>query len=539
MEALIQQVRGILSDVFRYRWLAFALAWGVCLVAWPFILTLPNKYEAQARVFVDPSTALQPVIQGLAIQQDLSAQLNLVRQSLLSRPNLEKVMDEAGLAPAVNVPYYRAKVLDQLTQRIDIVALSTPSAPGDAPVPSKVYTISYQDPNRDRALKVVQILLDSFMEGTLGGKRKDSQAAQSFLEGQIKEYEGRLADAEQRLAVFKKQNVGMVPGDQTGDYFTRQQAEIDAVKKAQTALGIALNRRSELAAQLRGEGPVAASTGGAIAASGMAGTRGGDTLSRIQETQAKLDDMLLRFTDKHPDVIALQATLTELKQRRENELAALRRGDAGAAVATGASSNPVYQSIQLQLNQTDVEIAGLRGELADHQAKVAELHKVVDTMPQVEAEFARLNRDYTVEKAQYNALVDRLQKARLGGEAEATGSVRFEIIDPPTADFKPVSPKRSPLLVTVLVLALGAGAAVAYLFTLLKPVFHSARQLAELTGVAVLGVVSASRVVGNMVSTRGLYWRYSLACGTFVVALVVVVLVGRAYAPLSLASAFH
>jgi polysaccharide chain length determinant protein (PEP-CTERM system associated) len=500
---------------------------------------LPNKYEAQARVFVDPSTALQPVIQGLAIQQDLSAQLNLVRQSLLSRPNLEKVMDQAGLAPAINVPYARAKVLDDLTQRIDIVALSTPTNPGDSPVPSKVYTISYQDANRDRALKVVGILLDSFMEGTLGGKRKDSQAAQGFLESQIKEYETRLADAEQRLAVFKKQNVGMVPGDQAGDYFSRQQAEIDAVKKTQTALGIALNRRSELSAQLRGEGPVAASTGGSIAAAGIAGTRGGDTLSRIQETQAKLDDLLLRFTDKHPDVIALQATLAELKERRANELDALRRGDAGAAVATGASSNPVYQSIQLQLNQADVEIAGLRGELADHQAKVAELHKVVDTMPQVEAEFARLNRDYSVEKAQYNALVDRLQKARIGGEAEATGSVRFEIIDPPTADFKPVSPKRSPLLLIVLILGVGAGAAVAYLITLLKPVFHSARQLAELTGVAVLGVVSASRIVGNMVSSRALYWRYSLACGTLVVALVVVVLVGRAYAPLSLAAAFH
>ena len=537
MEALIQQVRAVVRDVFRYRWVAFAIAWAICLVLWPVVLMLPNKYEAQARVFVDPSTALQPVIQGLAIQQDLSAQLNLVRQSLLSRPNLEKVMDEAGLAPAVNVPYYRAKVLDQLTQRIDIVALSTPSAPGDAPVPSKVYTISYQDPNRDRALKVVQILLDSFMEGTLGGKRKDSQAAQSFLEGQIKEYEGRLADAEQRLAVFKKQNVGMVPGDQTGDYFTRQQAEIDAVKKAQTALGIALNRRSELAAQLRGEGPVAASTGGAIAASGMAGTRGGDTLSRIQETQAKLDDMLLRFTDKHPDVIALQATLAELKQRRANELDALRRGDAGAAVATGASSNPVYQSIQLQLNQTDVEIAGLRGELADHQSKVAELRRVVDTMPQVEAEFARLNRDYSVEKAQYNALVDRLQKARIGGEAEATGSVRFDIIDPPTSDFKPVSPQRSPLLAFALFMGLAAGAVVAYLYTLLKPVFHSARQLAELTGVAVLGVVSASRHVGT--STRSQYWRYSLACSTLVAALIVVVLVGRAYAPLSLASVLH
>ena len=532
MQALLQQVRGILLDVFRYRWIAFAVAWGVCLVAWPVVLTLPNKYEAQARVFVDPSTALKPVIQGLAIEQDINAQLSLVRQSLLSRPNLEKVMDQAGLAPVVNTPYNRGRVLDNLATRIDIVAASLPPNPGEAPAPSKVYTISYDDQNRDRALKVVQILLDAFMKDTLGGKRRDSEAAQQFVEGQIKEYEVRLADAEQRLADFKKDNAGMVPGEQPGDYFTRMSTEVDAVKKAQTDLGVAMNRRTALAEQLRGEAPVAAATGAPMGAGGSG--RGGDTLSRIQETQVKLDDLLLRFTDKHPDVIALRQTLDDLKKRRASELEALKRGDAGAAVATGASSNPVYQSIQLQLNQADVEIAGLRATLADHQAKVAQLHRLVDTMPQVEAEFAKLNRDYSVEKAQYNALVERLEKARIGGEAEATGSVRFEIIDPPSSDFRPVSPKRTPMLFGVLLAALGGGAAVAYLFTLLKPVIHSARQLAELTGIAVLGVVSASRFVGDTASARRHLWRYSLACSTLFVGLVVVVMLGRSFAPLTL-----
>ena len=102
---------------------------------------------------------------------------------------------------------------------------------------------------------------------------------------------------------------------------------------------------------------------------------------------------------------------------------------------------------------------------------------------------------------------------------------------------KPVSPQRSPLLALALFMGLAAGAVVAYLYTLLKPVFHSARQLAELTGVAVLGVVSASRLAGT--SNRSQYWRYTLACSTLVAGLVVVVLVGRAYAPLSLASVLH
>jgi polysaccharide chain length determinant protein (PEP-CTERM system associated) len=262
--------------------------------------------------------------------------------------------------------------------------------------------------------------------------------------------------------------------------------------------------------------------------------KGGDTLSRIEETQAKLDELLLRFTEKHPDVIALRQTLAELQQRRAKELEALKRGDPGAAVATGATANPVYQSIQLQLNQADVEIAGLRGELGDHQQRVADLRRMVDTEPQVEAEYARLSRDYAVNKAQYNALLERLEKARLGGEADATGAVRFEVLDSPSADFNPVSPQRTLLLLVILLAGLGAGAASVYLMTLFRPVFHSAAQLGEITGAAVLGVVSATRSAGLALAYRQQLVTYSLACVALLAALVGVVFVGRAFSPLSL-----
>jgi polysaccharide chain length determinant protein (PEP-CTERM system associated) len=534
MQDIIERVTGILREIWRYRWIALAVAWVICLVSWSIILTMPDKYEAKARVFVDPSTALRPVIQGLAIEQDVNAELNLVRQTLMSRPHLQKILNDTGLAPRDKSAEAQSHAIDALADRIEIVAVSPVG--NDAAAPSKVYTISYEDSNRDRSTRVVQILLDSFMDGTLGGKRTGSLEAQAFVEGQIKEYETRLGQAEQGLAEFKKQNVGLVPGDKESDYFTRLQTEIDNVKKTQTSLGIAENRRTALAQQLRGEGPLASSTGSGPTI-GPNGTLqpGGDTLSRIQETQAKLDDLLLRFTEKHPDVIALRQTLADLKVRREHEIEALKRGDAGAAVATGASSNPVYQSIQLALNQADVEIAGLRGELSDHQQKVVELRRMVDTMPQVEAEFARLNRDYAVNKAQYTALVERLEKARLGEEAEAKGSVRFEIIDPPTASFHPVSPKRSLLLFGALVVALVAGGALAYVLTTLWPVFHSARQLGEITGAAILGVVTVTRDAGKVVALRRQYLVYSAACGALFVALVAVVIVGRTWAPLGFA----
>lgn len=534
MQDILDQVIAILRGVWRRRWLALGVAAMVCLGSWAVILTMPDKYEASARVFVDPSTALKPVIQGLAIEQDVNAELNLVRQTLMSRPHLQKILRDTGLAPRIPSPVALEKATDALADRIEIVSVAPVGSDGQ-PLPSKVYTINYRDSNRDRSIKVVSILLDSFMEGTIGGKRNNSMAAQQFVERQIKDYEARLRAAEESLAEFKKRNVGMVPepGEQQSDYFSRLQNEIDAVKKTQTSLGIAETRRAALARQLRGEGPLAA--GPTPSMTGPNGTLqpGGDTLSRIQETQAKLDDMLLRFTDKHPDVIALRQTLVDLKERRQHEIEALSRGEAGAAAATGASANPIYQSIQLALNQVDVEIAGLKGELSDHQQKVTDLRRMVDTMPQVEAEYARLNRDYNVNKAQYTALVDRLQKARLGEEAEAKGSVRFEIIDPPTAAFRPVSPQRTMLILIAMLVAVAAGGGVAYVMTTLNPVFDSARQLAEFTGAAVLGVVSMSRDAGSAGAHKRQYVAYSLACCALFAALVAAVLVGRLYSPLS------
>ena len=240
MQDILDQVAAILRGVWRRRWLALGVATVVCLVSWAMILVMPDKYEASARVFVDPSTALKPVIQGLAIEQDVNAELNLVRQTLMSRPHLQKILQATGLAPKVPSPLALERATDALADRIEIVS-AAPIGTDGTPMPSKVYTISYRDSNRDRSIKVVSILLDSFMEGTIGGKRNNSLAAQQFVERQIKDYEVRLRAAEESLAEFKKRNVGMVPepGEQQSDYFSRLQNEIDAVKKTQTLLGSA------------------------------------------------------------------------------------------------------------------------------------------------------------------------------------------------------------------------------------------------------------------------------------------------------------
>ncbi len=518
MQQILEKVFTIFRGAWRFHRPALLVAWVISLLAWVVVSVLPDLYEARARVFVDTRTALKPVLQGLAIDQDVDAQINFVRQSLLSASQLEKVAEANGLLDAsVTSPQARLKVIDRIRSRITLTVQSAAEQASEQGTAGTIYSIQYQDPSRARSLKIVQTLLDNFVEGTLGGKREDSQSAQKFLQQQIHDYEQRLRASEDRLAVFKKNNVGLMP-TQSGDYFTHLQAEIDAVNKVQDDLALAEARRAELARQLKGDETLAATAPATVTTGPNGVVAGTDTLSRIKETQAKIDDLLLRDTEKHPDVIALKETLADLKQRRAAEMEALRRGDPNAVAASGAASNPVYQSIQLALNQADVEIASLKRQLADHRNTVSELRTRLDTMPQVEAEYARLNRDYDVTKTQYTAMVERLDKSKLGEEADTSGSIKFSVIDPPAAEFQPVWPARPQMIFAGLVAGLGLGGGLAYVLNLMRPVFDGASVLEAATGLPILGTVTVSDLPERQRSRRRSY----LLCAVSVVVLIVV-----------------
>ena len=502
MNQLVEEVADQLKGAWRYRRAALLAAWATAICGWGVVLVSPDTFQAQAKVYVDTSTALRPLLQGIAVDQDIESQLNLVRETLLGRPQLERVARDADLDLKVKNADDRDTLITHFREQISIEA-AAPGSKNDARrTTDSIYTITYKDRNRDKALIVVRSLLNSLVEDTLGGKRSGSDTAQKFLRDQIADYEKRLAASEELLAGFKKRNVGLVPGPGSqGDYFSRLQGEIEATRKAQTALDVALRRRQELERQARSGTQFlsSGSSGGSLArragdpGGGSAALIGGnDSASRIGAAQAHLDDLLLRFTDKHPEVIAARETLNELKVRQTAELDAVRRGDPGAAANAGLSTNPVYQSIQLQLNQADVEIAAVRGELAEHERAQTDLKRVANSAPEVEAEFARLTRDYDVTKAQYNSLLDRLEKAKLSDDAQQTGIVRFEIIDPPTSPLEPVAPKRPILMSIVLLAALGVGIGGALLLSQLRPVFTNTRLLTELTGLPVLGSITMS-----------------------------------------------
>ncbi len=112
-------------------------------------------------------------------------------------------------------------------------------------------------------------------------------------------------------------------------------------------------------------------------------------------------------------------------------------------------------------------------------------------VPQIEAELTQLNRDYEINKKNYESLVSRRESAELSGEMEAASGVAdFRLIDPPRVSPQPVSPNRLMLFPLAFLGALAAGLLASLLASQIWPTFFDSRSLREMTGLPVLGSVS-------------------------------------------------
>src|SRR4051794_3558570 len=203
IETVIQNALDQIRGAWRFRWLALAVAWCVALLLWVGVFLIPDTYQATARVFVDINTALTQATKGISVDADVDTQIQRIRQALLGGPQLQKVAIEAELMEETANPRAKQLVLNKLREAVEINGGMAPSA--------GVFTLTYKNRSRDKSLQVVDRLLNTFVQGALGGKREGSEQAQQFLVSQINLYEQRLADAEERLADFKKRNVGLMP----------------------------------------------------------------------------------------------------------------------------------------------------------------------------------------------------------------------------------------------------------------------------------------------------------------------------------------
>ncbi len=227
MKDTVQVVKDELRGAWRYRWHALGVAWVLCALGWLLVYLTPDTYEARARFYLDASSALEPFVKNLSVGMDVDQQVDLVKQVVLGRDALLNVARETDLDIQATSPAQLDAVLEQLKSDIQL------SGGGPSRTEwgkrDRNFEIAYRDRDRQRAVKVVQIVLDSFIENTLKKRSSGFQSAQDFLQQQIRQQEQRLAAAENTLAEFKRRNIDNLPA-QEGSYIGSLQAEMSSLQ---------------------------------------------------------------------------------------------------------------------------------------------------------------------------------------------------------------------------------------------------------------------------------------------------------------------
>lgn len=470
MHELADRLLSHLKGAWRYRWQAVIAAWLVAVGGWIAVTQVPNRYEASARVYVDTQSVLRPLLAGVAVQPNVGQIVTMMSRTLISRPNVEKVIGMADMDVKLKNPEDREQAITRLTK--DLTIKSTGS--------ENLYSIAYSDRDPQQAKRVVQSLLTIFVESSLGSKRQDSDSARRFINEQLKTYNDRLISAENAVTEFKRRHMGLMGGEGRS-YYTRLTEAQAAVSQAALEVKEAENSRDAIKKQMTvGEAaPVLLDTQQASEAANP------EIDERIKELQKKLDGLRLAYTEQHPDIIAITRMVEQLQEQKKKE-AKLKK----PAAAPSQGADPVFQQLSITHAAAEATVASARARLAEYERRYQALKASANSVPQVEAEYTQLTRNYEVTKKNYETLLSRLESAQISGDMEANSKVvDFRVIDPPQVPAAPSWPNRPLLMSLVLLGALLAGAAFAFLLSQLRPTFTDEHRLQQVSGLPVFGTV--------------------------------------------------
>ena len=139
--------------MWRQRWLGLAVAWLVSVIGAVAVMRVPDKYEASARIFVDTQSILQPLMAGLAVQPNIEQQVVMLSRTLISRPNVERLVRMADLDLKVKSKAEQDELVDGLMKSLEIKSAGR----------DNLYTLAYRDSDPEKAKRVVQSLVSIFV----------------------------------------------------------------------------------------------------------------------------------------------------------------------------------------------------------------------------------------------------------------------------------------------------------------------------------------------------------------------------------------
>ncbi|MBC7986078.1 MAG: chain-length determining protein, partial [Sphingomonadaceae bacterium] len=276
MNGIYEEIRVALHQIWRRRWLALLVAWGIALAGWLVIALIPNSYESKSRVFVQLQSVLTEEI-GIT-ERAQQADFSRIQQTLAAAPVLESIVRRTDLAQRVTSEEEVRRLAARLRDRIVVTA-----------EPNNTFEIAttwsgggFSDAGNARlARQINQGLLDAFVEQNLAGTRTESTQSIRFLDRQISERQRQLQQVSQRSAELEAGFQTTLPG--SGPLSARIDAARAEMRRIESDLVPAQSSLSAVRAQMSGTSPTIALPGTYVPAGGG----GGAATAQLNALQAE------------------------------------------------------------------------------------------------------------------------------------------------------------------------------------------------------------------------------------------------------------
>lgn len=403
----------------------------------------PKNYETSAMLYADVTNIIQPLLQGRA-EVTVIDRSQQARESIYTRRIIESIARKAGLIHGDEPVDRQEAIMAGLRNRISIKDEG-----------KNYFRISYSDTDQERSFRILNTVVDVFIEDAADRKRHESRSAFEFIDEQVRGYKSQLELAEDRLKNFKARNLYLTEGSvNTRIHQLRTQIEDLKLKIEESQA-----RKRSLDEQLRNESQYLASRNKV------------DSLrDRMHLLQAQLDELRLQYTETYPDIISVKDQLLELELSIEAAQGPRRvMGSSGTAI-----ENPLWDELRKQAADAVVEQQTLGNRLASLERLLAEEHDRAEQVAIKEAELSELTRDYDVTKQIYEEMLERREKARLSMTLDIEGQgVSYKIQEPAIFPLQPSGLRFIHFLAAGPVLALVAVLGLIVVYVVLDPRLRS------------------------------------------------------------------
>lgn len=401
IQFILDTLRAVKLELYRYRLAAVIIFMTVTAGVLTLGYVTPKSYTSQAVLYADQSNILQPLLRGKAELTQLD-RINEAREMMQSRSFLEQISLDTGLISGGLTDAVRNGKISELRKQVGIRVSNR-----------NFLELNYTSGSPDEAFQVLSAVLNRFVERTVRKKRSESQGAFEFIDSQVKSYQRQLEDAEQRLKEFKFANQDGTEGSVLARIEgLRRDIENLKLEIQQTESEVKLTRR-----QLNNEQPVRRIT---VDPGKSSAER------RLGAMRMELDSLLLRYHERHPDVVSIQDQIGDLEKRVSTQTDDDRDGS-----VTEVMENPVYENLKIQLSDSTTRLAVQKNRLASLERLLVEGFERSQRVAENQAQLSELTRDYDVTRGVYEDMLQRREKARLSMTLDVQGEgVSYKIQEP-------------------------------------------------------------------------------------------------------------